>query len=289
MLQNRLYAGVIVHNRTTKIVDPRTRKTRIKPNPEDQWISQPVPELRIISDELWEQAQESRRRHTLHGRAPVRRPKHLLSGIAHCGVCGGGWVRAGGHYWACGRARDGGGCSNNRTIKQSELERLAMDGLERLLLDPNVVSAFVQEYHEEAKRTARDTARERDQLQRKHRDAAARVSRLVEAIAGGGDSFADVRDMLAQAVAERDQLAERIAEEAADPVIALHPRIADEYRRLVSNLNETLAAADDRARMEAHPILRGLIDAVELVPANQGRGVDVLVTGRLHAILALAT
>ncbi|WP_084717635.1 hypothetical protein [Sphingomonas sanxanigenens] len=41
--------------------------------------------------------------------------------------------------------------------------------------------------------------------------------------------------------------------------------------------------------MEAHPILRSLIDSVDLVPANQGRGVDVIITDRLHAILALAT
>jgi DNA invertase Pin-like site-specific DNA recombinase len=37
LLQNRIYIGKIVHNRTRKLLDPRTRKYLIKPNLESQW------------------------------------------------------------------------------------------------------------------------------------------------------------------------------------------------------------------------------------------------------------
>jgi len=34
MLQNQLYIGCLVHNRTSKVTEPVTRKIRIRPNPE---------------------------------------------------------------------------------------------------------------------------------------------------------------------------------------------------------------------------------------------------------------
>lgn len=286
MLQNRLYAGVLVHNRTSKITDPRTREVRIRPNPADQWISQPVPELRIVSDDLWERVQASRNSHAAERPEYSRRPKHLLSGLVVCGVCGGAFNVISNSYWGCGKHTDGRGCSNNRRIRQDLLEQRTLAGLTRHMLDPDAVSAYVRAYHNEYAREAAQIARERAKLERRHAEADARLRRLVGAVAAGGDDFVEIREMLGKVRADRDALAAELANLEALPVVALHPNIERKYREDAAALAESLK--DPEASLEAVPKIRDLIERVLLTPATEGRGCDVEVQGSLHAIIALA-
>ena len=151
------------------------------------------------------------------------------------------------------------------------MERRVLHGLRERMLDPGLIGAFVRQYNAEYGRRTRAAMREREKLHREHREAAARVTRLIEAIAGGGDSFADVREMLSAATAQRDRLADEILAIDADPVVTLHPGIADEYRRQIADLKAALQG-DESARLAATPILRSLLDSVEMVPAETGRG-----------------
>ena len=54
ILNNELYIGKLVWNRLRYIKDPETGKRVSRPNPESEWITQDVPDLRIIAPELWE-------------------------------------------------------------------------------------------------------------------------------------------------------------------------------------------------------------------------------------------
>jgi len=54
ILNNALYVGRIEWNRCSYVKDPRTGKKVARPNPPEQWEIVPVPELRIVSDELWD-------------------------------------------------------------------------------------------------------------------------------------------------------------------------------------------------------------------------------------------
>ncbi|MDU1693337.1 MAG: recombinase family protein, partial [Bradyrhizobium sp.] len=56
ILNNELYAGVLVWNRQRFVKDPATGKRVSRPNPESQWIRTEVPHLRIVDDELWQAA-----------------------------------------------------------------------------------------------------------------------------------------------------------------------------------------------------------------------------------------
>lgn len=288
MLNNRLYAGVLVHNRTSKVVNPATRRTLIRPNPEKDWIEQPAPELRIVDEALWEQVQTIRAEGAGVHRTYQRRPKHLLSGLGRCGVCGGGWIRRTGDYWACGRHNDGGGCTNNRSIKNDGYEQQVLEHLQTQLLAPELVAEFVREYHREHARLTGKGQRERATIERRLAEAKRKVDRLVDAIAAGGAEFAEIRDVLAKARADRDQLTRQLAGIDAVPVIALHPGIADDYRRQVQALHDALHG-NPAAQLEAVPRLRALIDHVVLTPKAKGRGVDVHVVGRLDEAIGLAT
>lgn len=288
MLSNRLYIGQLVHNRTSKVIEPVTRTTRIRPNPESQWIIEAVPQLRIIDDALWEAAQAELERNRVEAKpVKTRRPRHILSGLGQCGICGGAWNISTGRFWSCGARRDGGSCSNNRTISTESYERQTLAALQEQLLDPTVVSTYVREYHEELARQTRRARQRRGALERQLQAATAKVDRLVTAVAEGGGEFAEIRDALRAARSDRDRLAAELAEIDAIRVIALHPAIAEEYRRQVADLRTALA--EPAARDAAIPVLRELIDRVILTPNPAGRGVLVEVKARLSAVVELAT
>ncbi|GGB12928.1 hypothetical protein GCM10011491_45870 [Brucella endophytica] len=50
-----MYIGKLVWNRQRFIKDPDTGKRQARMNPESEWITQEVPELRIIDDALWDE------------------------------------------------------------------------------------------------------------------------------------------------------------------------------------------------------------------------------------------
>ena len=288
MLQNQLYAGVLVHNRTSKVTDPRSRKVRIRPNPESEWFSEPVPALRIIPEDLWDTVQARRQRIYGIPYASQKRPKRLLSGICQCGICGGTWTVIGLDRWGCARHRNGGGCTNNRTIGTEQLEGRVLAGLQERMLDPELVSVFVREYHQEYGRRSADRTRRRSKVEKRRDEAVAKVNRLVEAIANGADEFVEIKAVLAAAREDRDRLEAEMHEIDALPVIALHPGIAEDYRRQVRELARALTA-DEEARLQTAPIVRGLIDRVTLTPNSGLRGVNIEVFGRLASLLQLAT
>lgn len=290
MLRNRLYNGELVHDRTSKVVDPRLRKERIRPNSRDRWIVEPVPHLRIVGQALWDRVQAQLAAREGAGRPQLQqRPRRLLSRMVVCGVCGGPVSVISTDYWGCARRRDGSGCTNNRTIGTKTLEERVLRGLREGMLDPAVVSAYVQEYHRSYGRRVAEAARGRSRLERQLADASARIDRLVDAIARGAD-IEEVRAALAVAKAEREAAQAALDELRDLPVVALHPRLADDYRRHMDDLGRAVAIiGDDTARDQAAQTLRGLIDRIVATPAKRGRGLDISVEGRLSAIIALAT
>ena len=54
VVNNELYAGVLVWNRQRFIKDPNTGKRVSRLNPEAKWIRIEVPELRVVDDEMWQ-------------------------------------------------------------------------------------------------------------------------------------------------------------------------------------------------------------------------------------------
>ncbi len=286
ILRNELYVGRLVHNRTSKVVEPVTRNVRIRPNPPSEWQTEEVPHLRIVPQALWDEVQG--RRETFEGLKPARcvRPRRMLSGLAMCGVCGQGWIVIGTDRWGCTKHKADGSCTNNRQIITATFEDRVLSGLRERMLDPELVAMFVREYHSEHARRSIDARRSSAKLDRKVAEANAKIERLVAAISGGGAEFAEVKDALAQARADRDRAAAELLEIEALPVVALHPAIAADYRRQVEHLDQALV--DPLARDAAIPALRELIDHIIITPHPTKRGVEIEVQGRLASMLALA-
>ncbi|UYY60134.1 recombinase family protein [Sphingomonas sp. S2-65] len=286
MLKNRLYRGELVAQRTSKITNPRTRKTVIRPNRESEWAVQQVPELRIIDEPVWlaVQAELESRSGTPFQLQP--RPKHLLSGLGRCGVCGRSWVKVNVSQWECSRSRDG-ACTNRRSITSARYEREVLGRLETELLHPDLVDHYVRTWHRENAKRSAESASRRASIERRHAEADRKVKRLVAFIADGDGDFAEMRTALAAARTDRDRASAELTEIDAPRVVALHTGLADDYRRQVAALAEALAG-DEEARRNAMPQLRALVDRIELHPAEGPRGVTVKVFGRLQEILRLA-
>ena len=288
ILYNRIYIGQLVHNRSTKVEDPKTRKKLIRTVPESEWEIANVDELRIIPQKLWDAVQS--RRDECEGRSfsRRRRPKRLLSGVAICGSCGSRWIVRGKERWGCTSNRYNTGCENGSTITTGQFEARVLHGLQKRMLDPELVEVFVREFHKEYAR--KQIAQRQKQRTCEANLAAIRreIDRLVIAVAQGGADFPEIREALSSAKEKRATIERELAEIDAVSVITLHPRIAETYRDEVSKLTEALTS-DEETTLHAQQIIRSLIDQLVVTPRKAGRGVDIEVSGRLASILALAS
>lgn len=285
MLRNPIYVGRLAYGRTRAVVDPKTRARRMRPGAGDVREGE-APHLRVVGDDLWEAVQRQLEARATDRPERQRRPKHLLSGLGVCGICGANWIKTRGRYWGCSAVVAGGACANRRLINTGDYERRVLDELKERMLAPDVVAAYAAEYARESARRSAAAARNQVALVRRRDEAARKVDRLVAAIAEGLGEFAEIRSALAQARADRDRARRELAAAEALPVLTLHPGIADQYRRAVEQLHEALA--DEHAAREAGPKLRALIERIEARPSAGKRGVDLKVIRRIDEVLTLA-
>ena len=135
ILNNRLYVGELVWNRLRYVKDPSTGRRVSRPNATSALVVTPVPELRIVSDDVWDivkRRQENTRQMLKSGTklVQVRRPAFLLSGLTKCGVCGRSYTMASLNRLACAGAKDRGTCSNTLTIRRDEVEHRVLAAME---------------------------------------------------------------------------------------------------------------------------------------------------------------
>jgi hypothetical protein len=110
----RLYIGKIVYNRQPFIKDPVTARRQARPNLPSEWLEQEVPVLAIVPLDLFEAAQRRRSRYSAARLSHRRHPKHLLSGLVHCGCCGASMIIVRDDQVGCS-ARMNMTCDNRRT------------------------------------------------------------------------------------------------------------------------------------------------------------------------------
>ena len=286
VLHNPIYIGRFAYNRVHMKRDPETRNRVSRPNPPDAIAFADVPELRIVSDELWHAAQEARGERAANPLPLRRRPKHLLSGLLRCGECGGSYTIVADTRFGCSRHRETGGCGNALRIEGAELQRRVLAGLETQLLAPEAVSLLVREYHLERERRSKEIGRARRLVGQRLKKAEEAVARLVAAVADGGGIFTELKSALAARIEERDALRAEIGEEDAIPVIALHPQIADRYREKVTELVNGLTTGPVDGDSTAERI-RQLVEVVILSPGDSA-DVQIEVVGSLQTAIALA-
>ena len=293
ILNNELYIGRLVWNRLTYVKDPDTGKRVSRLNPEEDWIIQEVPELRLISEKLWQRVKERQEGQSIAtfgkdgpGYWDRRRPRYLFSGLVKCGVCGGGVVNLNSERVGCANARNKGTCDNKRTMRRDVLESMVLDGLKNQLMEPELFEIFCDAYTAKLndlrieKNASLHVAK--DELARNNREQ----EKLVDAIVAGVSPH-KVKDRMAALEARQKELEALIASTEEEPVL-IHPNMANVYKEKVGRLTEALT--DDKRRAEAVEIIRGLIDKIALTPVEEDGKATMAVDlhGALAGMLSLA-
>jgi site-specific DNA recombinase len=199
ILYNDLYRGVNVWNRSRWIRDPETHRRVRQQRPESEWVVQPVPDLRIVSDELWDRVKarqadvrekSAKIREALHRSArPGRDPKYLRSGLLKCGLCGANFVIGDQRHYVCASHVNGGqhACGNHLRVARVIAESRILAGIKAELLAPEYLEEFERELRtlRAAQRSARravgearrarlsELQQEVGHLDRRHRQGAA--------------------------------------------------------------------------------------------------------------------
>ncbi len=289
ILNNSLYVGRIEWNRCSYIKDPKTGKRVARPNRKEDWEIVEVSDLRIIDDALWDAVKcrqyglsfEIRRDDGGNALNRAHRGKFLLSGLLRCGRCGGGFAILAQDRYGCAARRSKGTCDNNATISRQEIEARVLEGLKNRLMAPELVREFIQVFHEEANRAAREQD-QRLKADRIHLQLLERkITEIVTAVEEGRYSRV-LGDRLSELESQQEELRLRLSESPTS--VRLHPRLADIYANKVRELERSLN--DPAIRGEAAGVLRSLVDRIELHPRKEGKGVDATLHGDLAEILS---
>jgi hypothetical protein len=294
MLRNELYIGMRIWNRTETVFDPVEGKSKQRPRPESQWIRKEVPELRIVSDQLWHTAREHNRlireKHGPKRLGGMNRTassrKYIFSGLMVCGLCGGNITIASGtapnSRYGCLNHRSRGVCKNAITIPQRKLEQQLISALAANLLDPRLEKVRAEEFGNQLKlaleqeaRLARDAAAGNTKLKVEQSELRQQAANLVDAIAKHGIS----PFLSAQLATVESKLADVERGLAAKPQPKL-PEISDKeihefLRRKAQEFCELLTGDPARARQE----LQKRIDKLILTPMDTPNGSVLEVTG----------
>jgi DNA invertase Pin-like site-specific DNA recombinase len=292
LLQNELYAGRLVWNKVRMVKDPDTGKRISRPNPPNEWQIAEVPQLAIISRDLFETSRRRKEARGVTHPSLQRRPRHLLSGLLRCGACGAGMStngkdNSGRTRIRCSAATESGTCPDPKTFYLDTVERAVLNGLTAEMRHPDVIAEYVRSYHEERKRLAADADRKRARLERKLGELDREIERLIDAIAKGHGEPAILGPRSTALAGERKQIAAEL--EVGPPsieVIKLHPAVLARYEEQLERLREALAAGVRAGDSESAEAIRDLVETVTIFrDLSRPGGVQVEIAGRLNQLL----
>ncbi|MBT8108100.1 MAG: recombinase family protein [Gammaproteobacteria bacterium] len=292
ILNNELYIGRLVWNRQRFIKDPDTGKRVTRLNDESEWITQEVPELRIVPQELWDKAKA--RQKSLDERKPGlwrrNRPRYLLSGLIECGECGGGYSKINTTHYGCSATRDKGEsvCTNRKTIAKDALEGAVLTALQTHLMREDLVETFCQEYAQHLNELRAAQHRAQRAKKAELRRLKKRQEQVIQSIYNGVDArmIKDESKYIADRLEELE--AEESQQQEQPPLKPLvHPAMANRYRQEVENLKEALNRKNARAEASEH--LRALIGKIVLTPESGRDELRIDLHGDLAGILQIAS
>lgn len=290
ILHNELYVGRMTYNRQTFRKDPDTGKRIPRVNPQSEWKSVNIPDLRIISDEVWDRVHDVKymkgKNRPLHVQ---RRPKHLFSGLVHCGVCGGGFTVHSKNKLRCSRKHEGGSCTNGHVISTETLETKILKGLEGHLLSDEAFARFVKTYNEERAQIRAELEKNRFNREKELTAANRRIKQIVNLMADGMDSKALRAELIElEHRAETLEIDAKVAKATPVNVIEIHPQLPVLYTKKVKALRTALQEGVS-SRAQAIEALRAMITDITVKPGPSRGEVFLELHGSIPAVLAFAS
>lgn len=204
VLLRRLYIGEQVWGKTKKRIPWGIKKAQRRA--EQDWIVIPAPQLRIVSNELWQEVQK-RWTHLrklylratdgrLHGRPTNgHESPYLLTGFTECKTCKGSlFIRSRSHgkqrafHYACTTHYNRGpqACGEPMLLPMALLDRAVLQTIEQEVLHPAVVVRAIEKALHQLQRPVEDPDARREALRKDLAHVEAELAQLATAIATGG-------------------------------------------------------------------------------------------------------
>ena len=280
MLRRELYVGRIVWNRSHFVKRPGTNKRVRRARPQSEWRTANRPELRIVSDELWNGVQRrivslqrlgTGRRTGLLDRS-VTSP-YLFSGLLKCGLCGGNLVIVCGHApgrhpkYGCSQHHYRGACTNAVLVRRDFMEEMLLGGLQDQVLKPEVLRYAIDEFKRQIRLMASQIDAGESESRRRRKQLEVELRGLTATAAEVGPS-----QFLVNAIRERERelrdLSEPIPLGGRQFVERMLLRSREFVTSQLSNVRSLLLKDAVLARAE----LREHVQQVQMVPTYPAEG-----------------
>ena len=302
ILRNRMYIGEFVFRRTNRELVPSTGETIIKPGAKAEQMTISLPDLRIISDELWAAVQDRLEDNRAESNQPLgsrRRSTYVFSGKFTCGCCGDKMVILGRALGCVGRAHKGTDCPNSVRIPRVDAEAALFAGLRQHLLQPEVITPYLAEYAEAEARLLATRTGEADRVREQLSDVQRQVDNLTAVAAAAQSSPLATERLIAEL--ERLEAQRKKYDKALKAATAMRAppptRPEDVIAGMEALLTDLSGALDDDApeAVRARELVRELIDEIVIVPVptktKQRRGsepVQMIITGAMNDLFKIS-
>ena len=293
ILNNELYNGRLIWNRSRWVDNPTTGKRERRERPRNEWVIKDAEELRIVPPELWEKVkvrQNETHEKTTNLQAAMKnanRSKYLFSGgLLKCGECGANFAMISRYQYGCGSHKNGGkhACSNGLRVSRKVVETALLAGIKEKLFAPEAIDLFKQETARLLSDARREQTPDTTRLQAELAEAQKVQTNLVKAIEDGLYS-ATVKVRLEETEARINRLTATLNtdSEQLGKIAAMLPRAVERYQELVANMEEMPEHHVPHARRQ----LRRLLGEVKLLPHESGEYLEAEMSGNFRGLLNL--
>jgi site-specific DNA recombinase len=278
MLRRELYVGEKVWNRSQFKKVPGTNKRRSRPRPESEWKRIPLPELAIVSRELWDAVQNhiesvktySGNRTRLGLLSKGFTSPYLFSNLLKCGKCGSNLIIGTGggkkRKYACAGYLNRGICDNNLYIFQEEVEGVLLENLKNDLLRPESLALVVDEFGIQLRASLASLSGDIAQFRLRKEKLEREIRNFTSAIAESGHSKY-ILDEIAVREREIGAITDRLLTSSAESIEGRIVEIRKFVEAEIANLSQLLNTNSPLVKQELHRHLK----AVKMHPVGNGR------------------
>jgi site-specific DNA recombinase len=256
LLVNPLYIGKVVLNRRRNVRNPDSGKIQHRKGEAENIITVDVPHLRIVEQELWDQAQAVREERglakssTTGGRTFAKKPEHYLVPLLKCDVCGGRMIigQLSGNSdrrVVCAAWHRNANCSHRKSYDLATLEAIVLEGIKTKLTDRKALIEFTKAYHGRWAERQKEIRSDRDTVQRQLNKVEVQINRIVDAIASAenDDDPVELMKRMKPLRIEKAGLMERLKViDAETNVVTLHPKAMDDFANTMEELHAGLSS-----------------------------------------------
>ncbi len=262
VLNNELYIGRMVWNRSQWVKDPDTGKRTRLDRPREEWLIEAHEELRVVEQGLWDavRARFGRGARESGSTGKGKRPTTLFGGLLRCGKCGGAVIATSGRHYGCAQRKDRGpAVCSGVTARRVAVDSRLLGDIRAELAGGDMLAAIQTKLRERLEETREQSA----DLVRTHAaelaDIEQQLAHLADAVSKVGPIPA-LSERLAATEQRRADLQAEIARIEALSRVNLS-RIPALYRQMAFQLEHALKTDVATAR----EVLRPLIDGARVV------------------------